>query len=314
MRASLAVAVLLLSLLAPLASQARADELPPGELGLLLGINRLDRDVVGPGRHPDYSPVYGMRFGTSMNQRCSYFLEGLYGRFDSVVERKTAIFEARAGVERNFPLGRSRSDWYLAGALGYADVNEPGGALGDFGRPLVSAGVGIRGPNAKLGRLHAELREEWWLGDDGISGFDVANTQLLVGLSWGLRGENSGRHTELFKKGRTSLVLEGVNFITDSSELTAGSKRILDKVAESLQDRPEVEVEIEGHTDSVADAAYNRDLSQRRAESVREYLVSKGVAGRRLTAKGYGETHPVASNDTAEGRAKNRRVELRKTN
>jgi len=314
MRAPLVFVVLAIGFLAPLASLARADEIPPGELGLLLGITRLDRDVVGPGRHPDYSPVYGMRFGTNMDRRVSYFLEGLYGRFDSVVERKTGIFETRAGVERNFALGRSRSDWYLAGALGYADVNEPGGALGDFGRPLLSTGIGIRGPNAKLGRLHAELREEWWLGDDGISGFDVANTQFLVGLSWGLRGENSERHTELFKKGRTSLVLEGVNFITDSSELTPGSKHILDRVAESLQDRPEVEVEIEGHTDSVADAAYNMDLSQRRAESVREYLISRGVVGRRLSAHGYGETHPIASNDTPQGRAKNRRVELRKTN
>jgi len=314
MRASLVLAVLAVCLLAPLASQARAQELPPGELGLLLGIHRLDRDVVGPGRHPDYSPVFGLRFGTSMDRPASYFLEGLYGRFDSMVERKTAIFEARAGVERNFPLGASRADWYLAGALGYADVNQPGGALGDFGRPLVSAGLGIRGPSAGWGRLHAELREEWWLGDNGINGFDVANTQLLVGVSFGLHGSDSYGHRELFKKGRTSLVLEGVNFITDSAELTTGSRRILDRVAESLQDRPEVEVEIEGHTDSVADAAYNMDLSQRRAESVREYLMSKGVAGRRLTARGYGETHPVASNDSPEGRARNRRVELRKTN
>ena len=313
MRASL-VLVVLICLLLPLATPARAADVPPGELGLLFGISRLDRDVVGPGRHPDYSPVYGMRFGTSMNQKYSYFLEGLYGRFDSMVERKTAIFEARGGVERNVPLGGSLSDWYLAGALGYADVNQPGGALGDFGRPLVSAGIGIRGPSAKIGRLHAELREEWWLGDDGISGFDVANTQLLVGLSWGLPGENNGRHRELFKKGKTSLVLEGVNFITDSSELTPGSRHILDRVAESLEDRPEVEVEVEGHTDSVADPAYNMDLSQRRAESVRAYLVSRGVSERRLTARGYGETRPVASNATAQGRAKNRRVELRKTN
>src|SRR5690349_8016464 len=127
MRAPLVVVVLAISLLAPLASQARADEIAPGELGLLLGMTRMDRDVIGPGRHPDYSPVYGMRFGTNMDRRLSYFLEGLYGRFDSMVPRKTSVFETRAGVERNFPLGRSRSDWYLAGALGYADVNEPAG-------------------------------------------------------------------------------------------------------------------------------------------------------------------------------------------
>jgi len=156
MRAPLVFVVLAIGFLAPLASQARADEIPPGELGLLLGITRLDRDVVGPGRHPDYSPVYGMRFGTNMDRRVSYFLEGLYGRFDSMVERKTGIFETRAGVERNFALGRSRSDWYLAGALGYADVNEPGGALGDFGRPLLSTGIGIRGPAILVGAAATE--------------------------------------------------------------------------------------------------------------------------------------------------------------
>ena len=71
-------------------------------------------------------------------------------------------------------------------------------------------------------------------------------------------------------------------------------------------------MEIGGHTDSTGEDAYNMGLSQRRAESVRSYLVSKGVKASRLEAKGYGETKPVASNDTNEGRAKNRRVELKK--
>src|SRR3954464_14958819 len=168
MRAPLAVTILMLCILAPIAIPARAAETDragtaPGELGFLLGISRLDRDVVGPGRRPDDSPVYGIRFGTNMDRRYSYFLEGLYGRFDTIVERKSSILETRAGVERNFPLGTSRADWYLAGALGYADVNMPGGALGDFGRPLLSAGIGVRAPGGGWSRLHAELREEWWL-------------------------------------------------------------------------------------------------------------------------------------------------------
>ena len=307
MRAPLVILLFALCLLVPGSTRAASD-LPPGELGLLLGLNRLDGDVVGPGRHADWSPVYGLRFGTSMNQRTSYFLEGLYGRFDTIVDRKSSIFEARGGLERNFPLGASQSDWYLAGALGYADANLPG-PLGDFGRPLVSAGIGLRAPAQSWGRFHVEVREEWWLGDNGLGGADVANTQVLVGLSWGLRGESRRR---LFEKGKQRLVLEGVNFITDSAELTPASKKRLDRVAESLQDWHEVDVEVEGHTDSVADPAYNMDLSQRRAESVRDYLVSRGVSSSRLSARGYGETQPVASNETAEGRAKNRRVELRK--
>ena len=70
-------------------------------------------------------------------------------------------------------------------------------------------------------------------------------------------------------------------------------------------------VEAQGHTDSQGSDAYNLRLSQQRAESVREYLVSQGVEPGRITARGYGESQPIASNDTADGRATNRRVTLR---
>ena len=69
-------------------------------------------------------------------------------------------------------------------------------------------------------------------------------------------------------------------------------------------------VEVAGHTDSTGAEEYNQGLSERRANSVKDYLVSKGVQAQRLQAKGYGESMPVASNDTKEGRAENRRVEL----
>jgi outer membrane protein OmpA-like peptidoglycan-associated protein len=69
-------------------------------------------------------------------------------------------------------------------------------------------------------------------------------------------------------------------------------------------------IEVEGHTDSVGSDAYNQRLSEQRAESVRDYLLSQGLKGDILTAKGFGETSPVASNDTASGRQQNRRVEL----
>ncbi len=108
----------------------------------------------------------------------------------------------------------------------------------------------------------------------------------------------------------TRIVLRGVNFQTNSAELTEDSVEILDRVAGTLVANPEIAVEIAGHTDSDGDAAYNIDLSQRRAETVMSYLVESGVATERLTAAGYGEEQPIASNDTAEGKAMNRRVEL----
>ena len=118
----------------------------------------------------------------------------------------------------------------------------------------------------------------------------------------------------LFEPGQQALVLEGVNFESDSAVLLPSSLVVLDRVATSLKDWPEVRVEVAGHTDSTNTVVHNQKLSDRRAESVRNYLIGQGVAAARLTAKGYGEGTPIANNATKEGRAKNRRVELRKLN
>jgi outer membrane protein OmpA-like peptidoglycan-associated protein len=100
-------------------------------------------------------------------------------------------------------------------------------------------------------------------------------------------------------------------FETGSDKLKSSSKTQLDDLADILKQYPEAKLEIDGHTDDVGDDANNMQLSQKRCESVKSYLVSKGVAAERLTAHGYGETMPIADNKTAEGRAKNRRVELK---
>lgn len=79
-----------------------------------------------------------------------------------------------------------------------------------------------------------------------------------------------------------------------------------------MAENPRLKVEIAGHTDNIGTAAYNMQLSQRRAEAVKDYLVKKGIDPRRITAKGYGKTRPLASNDDEkEGRELNRRVEFR---
>ncbi|RPH94397.1 MAG: OmpA family protein [Calditrichaeota bacterium] len=106
------------------------------------------------------------------------------------------------------------------------------------------------------------------------------------------------------------LVLQGVNFKTASAELLPESMEILDKVAEGLVDNAEVEIEIRGYTDNIGRVSSNQKLSEARANSVMQYLVSKGVAASRMTAAGYGPKDPVAPNDTPEGRAQNRRIEF----
>lgn len=106
------------------------------------------------------------------------------------------------------------------------------------------------------------------------------------------------------------MVLDGVNFHSNSAKLTRDSYAILDKAAETIKEWGDVKVEVAGYTDAVGSKASNLALSKRRANAVRAYLISKGVDAKRLIAKGYGESKPVADNKTAKGRAMNRHVVL----
>jgi len=111
--------------------------------------------------------------------------------------------------------------------------------------------------------------------------------------------------------GTFSLTFEGVNFDTDQSDVKPQMHLILDRVVVLLKKNPSLKLEIQGHTDTVMSAAYNKKLSMRRAISVMAYLVSRGIEPQRLSAQGYGFDKPIASNETKEGRAKNRRTELK---
>jgi OOP family OmpA-OmpF porin len=106
-------------------------------------------------------------------------------------------------------------------------------------------------------------------------------------------------------------ILQGVNFEFDSARLRPNAIEILDEAVLVLEHRKNIDVDIMGHTDSIGTKQYNQGLSERRAKSVYDFFVSKGIAADRLTTEGFGETKPIASNKTREGRAKNRRVELR---
>lgn len=108
-----------------------------------------------------------------------------------------------------------------------------------------------------------------------------------------------------------NFVLPGVNFEFDSDRLTPEAREVLNQVAEVLLAYPDVNVDVEGHTDNVGTAAYNLGLSERRANSVVQYLTQRGVPRNRMTPVGYGLTIPIDTNDTEAGRANNRRVELR---
>ncbi len=109
---------------------------------------------------------------------------------------------------------------------------------------------------------------------------------------------------------RKKIVLRGVNFDFDKANIRADAVPILEQACRTLKEEPNVDVELQGYTDSVGSEQYNMRLSQRRADAVRNWLVQCGIPASRLTARGFGESNPVASNATAEGRAQNRRTEL----
>ena len=110
---------------------------------------------------------------------------------------------------------------------------------------------------------------------------------------------------------REVIRLPGVTFETNSDRLLPGAENVLSDAIETLRRNIDLVVEVAGHTDSAGAAEYNASLSERRANTVRDYLIAGGVNGGNLTARGYGEEMPVADNSTASGRAENRRVELR---
>ena len=124
-----------------------------------------------------------------------------------------------------------------------------------------------------------------------------------------LRSQISALEAEITDRGLV-LTLGDLLFATDRSVLEPGADRHLERLVAFLQRYPERRVEIEGHTDNVGASEYNLGLSQRRAESVLNYLTQHGVVRSRLSASGLGQERPIASNQTAAGRQQNRRVEI----
>jgi outer membrane protein OmpA-like peptidoglycan-associated protein len=116
---------------------------------------------------------------------------------------------------------------------------------------------------------------------------------------------------ELDKTGR--IALYGIQFATGKATITPDSAKTLEQIGQLLKNKPDWKLRVEGHTDNVGKAKANLELSKKRAEAVKAYLVkTHGVAANRLTAEGFGDTKPLAPNTDEDGRAKNRRVELSK--
>ena len=187
---------------------------------------------------------------------------------------------------------------------------------GQTQRSSTAMGTGI---GAAIGAAAGALS-----GDGSTSRRDRALIGAAVGAAAGagmgaymdrqeqqLRDNLQGSRIEIDRRG-DDIVLNmpsSVTFGFDSAELTADARSALNEVANVLTQYTDTRVNIAGHTDSTGDASYNQRLSERRAQSVGNYLSQNGVSSMRLNTMGYGANQPVASNATEQGRAQNRRVE-----
>lgn len=128
-----------------------------------------------------------------------------------------------------------------------------------------------------------------------------------------LREQTAGTGVDVIRDGDSLLLRmpSGITFAYDSAEVQPQFQGTLDEVASTLVQFPKTYIDIYGHTDSDGSEAYNQTLSERRAQSVANYLAAHGVQTARMATKGFGEMQPIASNETPEGKAANRRVEIK---
>jgi OmpA-OmpF porin, OOP family len=135
---------------------------------------------------------------------------------------------------------------------------------------------------------------------------------LVNGMEQRQVAEASAIEAEIHRTG--AVALHGITFETGSATLLSGSDKILREIVKLLEDRRDWRFEVQGHTDNIGGKAANLALSEQRAQAVVDWLTRNGIAASRLVAKGYGDTAPLSDNATEEGRAKNRRIELKKLN
>ena len=128
-----------------------------------------------------------------------------------------------------------------------------------------------------------------------------------------LRRQTAGTGVDVIRQGDELLLRmpAGITFAFDSYNVQPQFQSTLNEVAQTLNQYPSTMIDVLGHTDSVGTDAYNQQLSQQRAQAVANYLVARGVSSARIATRGYGETMPIATNETEAGRAANRRVEIK---
>ncbi|TDT43044.1 OOP family OmpA-OmpF porin [Halospina denitrificans] len=264
----------------------------------------------------------GMRFAAGHPITESLVAEvAVFGNSLDRDERSGKDWQYNLGVDALYRLREGTVTPYVIGGVGgmYNDY-----AVGTDTAPYANAGLGVEIPvwkNRLSLRAEARYAVDW--ADDLGGNAPYGDNRFFVGVSIPLFGEPEPpepvMHTKVVERERVvkeipdMQPLDGVTFEFDSATLTPNARVVLMRVARDLEYHSDVTVQIRGHTDSIGTAEYNRKLSQDRADSVKDFLVSQGIAEERITTKGFGFSKPVATNDTEEGRRLNRRIEMKRT-
>lgn len=176
---------------------------------------------------------------------------------------------------------------------------------------------GYTAGGAAVGALAGQI-----IGKDTKGTLIGAAVGSLLGMGWGAYRDNQERELKAklqgtqaqVKKDGNALVINlpgGVTFASDSADISSGFYSVLNRIAQSLNNYPETRIQVNGYTDSTGKDAHNQELSQRRANTVAQYLIVQGVSSSRIVANGFGSSNPIASNSTPDGRLQNRRVEIK---
>ncbi|BBI99616.1 membrane protein [Ferrigenium kumadai] len=307
---------------------AQASEFDGGWIGGKVGSNSSSMTGVDTQR----ATGYGIEGGYNWNM--GGFLLGVDGFADSN-SKKThnpgAVNYGSTVYGLDAKLGLPADKWLPYAKLGYAHTGG-NGAASAIGGSAVHYGVGVE---YKFAPNWSVLGE--YTGGSGKSGATkLNNNNLSLGINYYFGGTAAApapvaapvavkeepkaapvaAPAPVKETWKTLLEdkpvrIEGANFDTNSAKLRSTSFQKLNEVVEFANKYKDARLDVTGHTDNRGSKAYNQKLSERRAASVKTYLVKKGVVASRITTKGYGFDQPVADNKTTEGRAQNRRVEIR---
>ncbi len=325
-------------------SAAQASEFAGGFVGLKAGNNQSDvagaNTALFPSLAKHNATTYGLEGG--YNWDVSSFLLGVTGFADFNQKKAHVAFPGTAatyGTDTyglDFKVGLPSGNWLPYAKLGAVSTRATGGGLTGTSNMKTHAGLGVEYKFAP----HWSLAGEYTTSSGGLNGRKLTNNNLTVGVNYYFNDPKvataavvaaaapmvneapvaapapMAAPAEVSQTWKTLLeekpvTLKGTNFEFDSAKLTGGADSQLNEVADFASTYQDAKLDVSGHTDSIGTDAYNQKLSERRANSVKAYLVKKGVAADRITTEGYGESKPVASNKTKAGRAENRRVEVR---